>query len=75
MVKNLFITALLLRLSCLCSHAQQCEYALAVHGGAGNLSATENDPVSCTGHGEYFKYLYKEKNAPTSIHHTGIGKE
>ena len=45
MMKNLFIITLLLALTSLASRGQQCDYALAVHGGAGNLSATENDPV------------------------------
>jgi beta-aspartyl-peptidase (threonine type) len=45
MTKNLFITALLMMCPIILSHAQKCEYALAIHGGAGNLSATENDPV------------------------------
>ena len=45
MTKNLLITALWMIFSIIPSYAQQCEYALVVHGGAGNLSATENDPV------------------------------
>ena len=43
MVKNLFIAVLLLSFSITPLNAQR-EYALAIHGGAGNLSATENDP-------------------------------
>jgi beta-aspartyl-peptidase (threonine type) len=45
MVKNLFILVLLWMLPLASSRAQTREYALAVHGGAGNLSATEHDPV------------------------------
>lgn len=45
MMKKQVITSFLLALSFLAPRAQQCDYALAVHGGAGNLSATENDPV------------------------------
>jgi beta-aspartyl-peptidase (threonine type) len=45
MVKNLFITVCLLLLPAVSSQAGEREYALVIHGGAGNLSATENDPV------------------------------
>jgi beta-aspartyl-peptidase (threonine type) len=45
MKKHLLITIFLLSIPLVTSHAQRREYALVVHGGAGNLSATENDPV------------------------------
>ncbi|MDR2809579.1 MAG: isoaspartyl peptidase/L-asparaginase [Tannerellaceae bacterium] len=45
MTKNLFFILLLMMVSIGISSAQKREYALVVHGGAGNLSATENDPV------------------------------
>ncbi|MDR1646117.1 MAG: isoaspartyl peptidase/L-asparaginase [Tannerellaceae bacterium] len=45
MTKNLFIAVCLLLLPAISANAQKREYAMVVHGGAGNLSATENDPV------------------------------
>ncbi|MDR1919329.1 MAG: isoaspartyl peptidase/L-asparaginase [Tannerellaceae bacterium] len=44
MVKKLFIVAFMCALSVASSYAQEREYALVIHGGAGNLSATANDP-------------------------------
>jgi beta-aspartyl-peptidase (threonine type) len=43
-MRNILITALILVLPLTGTDARKREYALAVHGGAGNLSATENDP-------------------------------
>ncbi|MDR2389906.1 MAG: isoaspartyl peptidase/L-asparaginase [Tannerellaceae bacterium] len=45
MTKHLFLTVLLMLFGITRSYSQACDYALVIHGGAGNLSATEDDPV------------------------------